>query len=345
MLDEFVALCSASVKDGQPYVAVMLCHELYRFLYPVEPFADFRQEDPVGFSVQHIRKLIETGKVLRASFTPYAWAPGAIEREAESLEKETSDLYSTLWTGFANEELVNESVELVTRRVPVEVVDKYVKGKRVLDMGCGSGRYSIALHRLGAARVDAIDVQAKSFAASKAWCEAHDANVSFHEGNVHALPFDDCSFEFVFCNGVLHHSSSIEKGVKELRRVVKPEGAAFLYLYAAGGIFWNTRIEMRKIFKAIPLEYTRSVLRMMGMPSKRFIFCDTWYVPVETLTHASELHEMLEQHGFGYEKLFGRNAFDLDHPDLASIPGADAMWGDGEHRYLLWAKPQTQAGG
>jgi hypothetical protein len=75
---------------------------------------------------------------------------------------------------------------------------------------------------------------------------------------------------------------------------------------------------------------------MMGMPSNRFIFCDTWYVPVETHTTTDELHTMLEAAGLAYRKVPGRNAFDLDGAiDGGSIPGAREMWGDGEHRYML----------
>ena len=149
------------------------------------------------------------------------------------------------------------------------------------------------------------------------------------------LPFEAESFDFVFCNGVIHHTQSIEKGLQEIWRVLRPGKRAFLYIYAAGGIFWNTRDVLRKVFKRIPLSYTQSVLNVMGMPANRFIFCDTWYVPVETHTTKAKLHRMLEKIGFTYEKILGNNAFDLDGAIAKGIPGAEVMWGDGEHRYIL----------
>ncbi len=338
LLGQFVDICHASVKRGQAYISVMLCHELFRFLYPVEPFANFEQNDPIKFSIEHIRKLIATGKTMQSGFAPYAWNPDASLSELnDPLEKTTSDLYSALWTGFTKEELVEESRTLVEKRLPAEVIRDRIKGKRVLDMGCGSGRYSIALSQLGASHVDAIDVQEKAFAAARSWCKANEVEVHFHEGNVHKLPFNDNAFDFIFCNGVLHHTSSVAAGVRELSRVMRGDGAAFLYLYGAGGIFWNTRTAVRPIFKNIPLQYTRGVLQMIGMPSKRFIFCDTWYVPVETLTTATEMLTLLDEEGFSYKKLTGNNAFDLDRGDLGKLPNASEMWGDGEHRYLLWS--------
>lgn len=337
-LDEFVDFCTACVERGQAYVAVMLCHELFRFLYPVEPFARFEQTDPVGFSVEHIRSLIATGRAMGESLSPYGSGRlPVMEEESGPLEKATSDLYAELWTGFGRDELVQESRSLLEHRLPPELIHTHIENKRVLDMGCGSGRYAIALAVLGAARVDAVDVQQRSFDAARRWCNENGAAVHFREGNVHELPFADESFDFVFCNGVLHHTSSIAAGVEELSRVMRPKGAAFLYLYGSGGIFWATRTAVRAIFEKIPLEYTRRVLRMIGMPAKRFIFCDTWYVPVETLTSESDLVELLSRANFSYRKLSGRNAFDLDRAEVSALPGARQMWGDGEHRYLLWA--------
>jgi len=47
------------------------------------------------------------------------------------------------------------------------------------------------------------------------------------------------------------------------------------------------------------------------------------------------LETMLKRKGFKYQKLIGRVAFDLDRAIEKKIQGAHAMWGDGEHRYIL----------
>jgi ubiquinone/menaquinone biosynthesis C-methylase UbiE len=335
-LETFISECEARVARGAPYVAVLLSHELYRFLYPVEPFAGVEHTDPVSFSVEHVKKLIALGRHLDAGVSPYAFVPSADAEDASApVEKTTSDLYSGLWRGFEQGELTDESVTLLTRRIPEAVIAERIRGKKVLDMGCGSGRYSIALAKVGAAEVHGVDFQGKAYAAAAAFCRENAVPVTFHEATVHALPFADASFDFVFCNGVLHHTTSIEKGISELSRVLRPSGASFLYLYGAGGIFWETRRLIRRLFEKIPLEYTKSVLRIIGMPQKRFIFCDTWYVPIEGHTTVAQMEGWFSQFGFSARKLRGENAFDLDNPKLDSIPGHIEMWGNGEHRYLL----------
>jgi len=338
LLGEFTCACDRLVDQGLSYLVVILCHELYRFLYPVEPYASFKQTEPVNFAVAHIRKLSRAAVEFAQAVTPYKSELEQVSQgrwHLEPSERSTSDLYSELWKEFDDHTLVEESYQLLTCRLPKSIIDECIVGKTVLDMGCGSGRYSIALAKAGAKQVVGVDVQAKSFKAASDWCQRKCLPVEFQEAHVLSLPFENESFDFVFCNGVIHHSESIEQGIRELKRVLKKSGRAFLYLYAAGGIFWKTRESLRTVFRRIPLSYTKAVLYLMGMPQNRFIFCDTWYVPVETWTTTEQLKDMLDRAGLSYVKVIGRGAFDLDGALEWEIPGARAMWGDGEHRYIL----------
>ena len=337
-LDEFVQECGQLVKEGLPYLAVISCHELYRFLYPVDPYTNVTNDNPVEFAASHIKSLLEMVRTVSRVVVPYGIDLSAFDCRtlgAKSLERETSELYSGLWKSLDTQTLSEESRELLKRRLPKRIIASHVAGKEVLDMGCGSGRHSIALAMAGAQRVTAVDLQKTSYAAARKLCREYRLPVEFREGDVLELPFDDKYFDFVFCNGVLHHTSSIEKGLQELYRVLKKDGRAFVYLYGVGGIFWTTRKALRKLFGAIPVEYTKLTLRNIGMPSNRFIFCDTWYVPVEIHTGREDLESMLGRVGFAYTKTTGNSPFDLDKAIEDNIRGAVAMWGDGEHRYLL----------
>jgi ubiquinone/menaquinone biosynthesis C-methylase UbiE len=338
LLDKFIRSCEQLVDRGQSYFAILLCHELYRFLYPIEPYARFTHERPVEFITTHITRLIELAEQFSATVNPY---PVNFEEfvepspESETLETSTSNVYSSLWKEFDTQTLTEESVKLLGERITENIIDSCVVGKKVLDMGCGSGRYTIALAKAGAGHVTGIDLDKKSFRRAEEWCRQKEFPVEFHEGNFHNLPFEDNSFDFVFCNGTLHHSSSISRGLQELRRVLKPGGVSFLYLYATGGIFWTTRRALREVFKKIPMSYTKLVLRTIGLPSNRFIFCDTWYVPVESHTARAELESILGELGFSFRKLTSRVPFDLDKALEDNLPGGREMWGEGDHRYLL----------
>lgn len=333
---KFEKKCNKLIDQGQPYLVVILCHELYRFCYPVEPYSDFTHDNPVSFMNNKIDQLLTLADQFAETVIPYSFNIQDVSHEKQQLERETSDLYSELWKEFDKTTLTKEGGQLLKNRIPATIVKSSIKSARVLDMGCGSGRYTIALSTLGAKDVTGVDFQAKSFAAAKEYCENNNLPVTFREANVLDLPFDDEYFDFVFCNGVLHHTRSVSKGIGELHRVLKPSGKAFLYLYGNGGFFWEMRIVMRRIFTRIPLDYSKQILTIIGMPSNRFIFCDTWYVPVETLTTRKSLETLLKKTGFEYEKVISRNKFDLDYAIASNrFSDPDLMWGEGEHRYIL----------
>ncbi|MBN2139844.1 MAG: methyltransferase domain-containing protein [Desulfovibrionaceae bacterium] len=341
-LEEFTALCIDLARAGQTWLAVIVCHELYRFLYPVEPYAGFTHTDPVAFAAEHIERLLASARTFSAALSPYP-PPAQQDHPAGSgdLKDQTSEVYSELWERFDDQTLTDEGSKLLLARLPQGVVESHVRGRAVLDLGCGSGRYSIALARAGAGRVLAVDAQRRSFARAEAYCREQGLAVDFKEQDVLALDLENACFDFVFCNGVLHHTADMERGLAEMARLIRPGGAGFLYLYGAGGIFWDTRRALRRVFRHIPQERAMRVLEDINMPPNRFIFCDTWYVPRERHTSRRELEALLNGLGLDYEKVVSKNAFDLDKAIADGLPGAADMWGDGEHRYLLRKKSEA----
>lgn len=101
-------------------------------------------------------------------------------------------------------------------------------GQRVLDVGCGMGRFSDVVSRAGAGTVG-IDL---SFAIDA----AHDnlgarPNVSLAQADVFALPFRKASFDCIFSIGVLHHTPDCRKAVMTLMPYLKPGGTLAVWLY------------------------------------------------------------------------------------------------------------------
>src|SRR5688572_3360185 len=74
-LGRFRDLCYALIERGQAYEAVLLGHELHRFLYPVEPFAKFVHTAPVPFMVEHLSKLLALGSASLDTVHGYSFDP------------------------------------------------------------------------------------------------------------------------------------------------------------------------------------------------------------------------------------------------------------------------------
>lgn len=120
--------------------------------------------------------------------------------------------------------LVRESFEAATaieNRYALEALGA-VRGKRVLDLGCGAGESSVYLALLGA-KVVAVDVSAEMLRTARRLADRHGVTVETVELVSHALPFPDGTFDLAFGNGVLHHVA-LEPTLRELRRVLRPGG-------------------------------------------------------------------------------------------------------------------------
>lgn len=98
-------------------------------------------------------------------------------------------------------------------------------GMRVLDVGCGAGGMAVAFARLGAT-VEAVDPgerqRTTTTQLAAAAGVAHLVLVS--DGDVTALPYDDASFDLVWCSRVLHHLRDVQAGANELARVARVGG-------------------------------------------------------------------------------------------------------------------------
>jgi len=91
---------------------------------------------------------------------------------------------------------------------------------QMLDVGCGTGDLSIALFEKTAVRVVGVDFcrPMLEFAARKA------PQLRFVEGDALRLPFASSAFDAVTIGFGLRNLSSVEQGLAELRRVLKPQG-------------------------------------------------------------------------------------------------------------------------
>jgi demethylmenaquinone methyltransferase/2-methoxy-6-polyprenyl-1,4-benzoquinol methylase len=117
---------------------------------------------------------------------------------------------------------------LVAKRLH-EVLPK--EEARILDVACGTGDLSLALAEKKGARVVGTDFcrPMLEIAARKAKAAATTTNVTeipFVEGDALKLPFRDGSFDAVTIAFGLRNLSSVEVGLKELWRVLKPGGRA-----------------------------------------------------------------------------------------------------------------------
>lgn len=217
-----------------------------------------------------------------------------------SIEQQTGALYGGLWPHY-DDKLFLESVALFEKRWKAnhEPAD-FFQGKKCLDVGCGGGRYSIAMATLGAESVVGVDVGEEGIRdAGRRAAQLQVSNVTFRRATALELPFQDAEFDFVCCSGVLHHTTSVARGFSEIYRVLKPGGSLYLLLYGAGGVFWPLNYVMRAFASLLGHDEMDRCVVAAGFPANtRRSILDDLFVPVLETYPAERVDQLLRDAGF-----------------------------------------------
>ncbi|MDZ4827431.1 MAG: class I SAM-dependent methyltransferase [Actinomycetota bacterium] len=105
-----------------------------------------------------------------------------------------------------------------------------LNGKRVLDLGCGSGENAVAFARLGA-HVIALDQSIAQLAVGRRLAESLERRVEWHRSDAADLAFLRAdSIDLAFAAGLLVEIEDIDRLFRQVHRVLRP-GAAFLFSY------------------------------------------------------------------------------------------------------------------
>lgn len=99
-----------------------------------------------------------------------------------------------------------------------------VRGRRVLDLGCGHGMAAVVLARRGA-RVTGLDLSLGYLREAQTRARANGARIGWVAADAERLPFADATFDAVWGNAVLHHLD-LDRAGRELKRVLRPAGVA-----------------------------------------------------------------------------------------------------------------------
>ena len=120
---------------------------------------------------------------------------------------------------------VEKWIDFFYKNYPEEIHKKIESGI-CLDAGCGGTVKGVSLiNRFNPSKVFACDINEdhrKLYEGSKA---------SFVCSDIASLPFEDNYFAFILCNGVAHHTPAPWKTIRELYRVLKPDGAIHISVY------------------------------------------------------------------------------------------------------------------
>lgn len=127
------------------------------------------------------------------------------------------------------------SARLANARMSESIAQSYdFKGKRVLDLGCGDGTYTLEFPALGVKEVLGVDPASVAIESANAKAKklGFNATVTFEVGNIYDLGslLDNGRFDCIVIRGVLHHLPDPERAITALEKfrgtvvVLEPNG-------------------------------------------------------------------------------------------------------------------------
>jgi len=330
-LKKFIDLAEGMAKS-HPVFVVIAFHEYFRNLYQVDPFIKKRKhEDPL----KNISKVMDDCVDFLNSGKNFGSYFGRLNNKVlNKLKVRTEDLFGTLWEDRSLDKELNATKTLKGIYARSKMSTRIFKNKEVLDMGCGSGRFTAAFSKLGAKSVIGVDKGKLGLNIARIYAKKNNIkNVKYINASVLNLPFKNEKFDYIFCKGVLHHTGNLEKGLEEFNRVMKKGGAGFLYLYGSGGLFWESRTKMRKVMKKISYKDAFNILKVIGVPSKRTIFLDSWFVEIEEHVKQKSLEKWFKKKKLKFFKY--KNALPYELERMEKYERFKLMYGSGELRYFV----------
>lgn len=150
-------------------------------------------------------------------------------QEGGNIDARTVESFGEEWQKF--DKFTDEEIKLAGDQY-FDIVDENMLNKNatVLDLGCGSGRWTKYMVN-NAKFIEAVDPSNAIFRTAELYPDL--SNVRFTQASIDTLPFDDNAFDFIISLGVLHHIPDTSKAISSLISKLKPGGYALIYLYYA----------------------------------------------------------------------------------------------------------------
>jgi SAM-dependent methyltransferase len=145
--------------------------------------------------------------------------------------------YSRAWFDAIDRSFLSAARYFATDSIPFDrlIPFEQLRGKRILEIGCGMGLHTELLATAGA-ELTSLDLTDTAIEATTRRLELKGLKARILKGDAENLPFDDRSFDFVWSWGVIHHSSRTGRIVRQIARVLRPDGECRVMVYNREGI-------------------------------------------------------------------------------------------------------------
>jgi SAM-dependent methyltransferase len=162
-------------------------------------------------------------------------------------------------------ELISKKKQIINRNDrQLQVILKFIphnKYCKILDAGCGNGRYSFFLSKNGYKFVYAIDLFEK----------IEHIDFIYKQSSIDNTNFESDFFDFIFCNSVIYYTDNPEHTLAEFHRILKKDGLIFFSAHTKYSIYTFYRI-LKRFFNFTSVAHLQNVVFFSANYYKNIIY-------------------------------------------------------------------------
>ncbi len=215
------------------------------------------------------------------------------------------------YSRLINEDRIEEAKRSLTELLDIDGKEMSLEGKSFLDIGCGSGLFSLAASKLGATDITLTDIDPISVKTAQAVLKRFDSKAKVTSDVISVFDLNPDAhgrFDVVYSWGVLHHTGDMYGAIKKASDMVKQDGVFIIALYQKTKCcqVWK---HIKRVYKSLPsiLQKCVQVLQVLGV-SVKLLFKATNpfkyikdYKKSRGMSYLHDVHDWLG--GYPYESI------------------------------------------
>ena len=173
-------------------------------------------------------------------------------------------------------------------------------GKRILDVGCGTGTAEISLARLRLSQMHlfGVDLVTERLREAHAATRGINVRVGYAAADACRLPFAADSFDSTYCVAVLQHIRDLSGALAEIARVTRPGGRVLIVEPDNAARYWFSSVQSgmdafeisRRFFGGLSLEEAADVLELsLATVERDWQFARAWLFDALSARPANDL--------------------------------------------------------
>jgi len=215
------------------------------------------------------------------NITPYEVSDLSKKKQVEQMFDNISPKYDLL------NRILSGGIDIQWRKDVIKMVQA-AKPATILDIATGTGDLAIMMAKNTDAQITGLDLSAGMLEVGrkKVTAEGLDNRVTMIQGDSENLPFEDNSFDCITVSFGVRNFENLEKGLSEIRRILKPGGTFIILEFS-----YPTSFPMKQLYTF----YSKNILPAIGKLISKDQSAYT-YLPdsVAAFPHGEEMKNILK---------------------------------------------------